>query len=46
VHNRGPRGGQTITSIITRKSCEDLALAKGVRAFALVKATEGMVIRA
>jgi molybdopterin-binding protein len=38
--------GQTITSIITRKSCEELGLAKGVRAFALIKATEVMVIRA
>jgi molybdopterin-binding protein len=38
-------GGQKIVSIITRKSCEDLGLKKGVRAYALVKATEVMVIR-
>jgi molybdopterin-binding protein len=38
--------GQTIVSIITRDSCQRLGLAKGVRAFALIKATEVMVIRA
>ena len=38
--------GQTITSIITRNACEELGLKKGVRAFALIKATEVMVIRA
>jgi molybdopterin-binding protein len=38
-------GGQTITSIITRKACEELGLKKGVRALALVKATEVMLIR-
>ena len=38
-------GGQLITSIITRDACEDLGLKKGVRAFALVKATEVMIIR-
>ena|SRR5258708_6630115 len=37
--------GQKITSIITRDACLDLALKKGVRAFALIKATEVMVIR-
>lgn len=37
--------GQTITSIITRDACQDLGLKKGVRAFALIKATEVMVIR-
>ena len=37
--------GQFITSIITRSACEDLGLKKGVRAFALIKATEVMVIR-
>jgi len=37
--------GQLITSIITRDACEDLNLKKGVRAFALIKATEVMVIR-
>jgi molybdopterin-binding protein len=38
-------GGQTITSIITRDACEDLQLKKGVRAFALIKATEVMIVR-
>jgi molybdopterin-binding protein len=38
-------GGQSITSIITRDACEELGLKKGVRAFALIKATEVMVIR-
>lgn len=38
-------GGQLITSIITRDACEELGLKKGVRAFALIKATEVMVIR-
>ncbi|PYV89988.1 MAG: molybdenum-pterin-binding protein [Acidobacteria bacterium] len=38
-------GGQTITSIITRDACKELGLKKGVRAFALIKATEVMVIR-
>jgi molybdopterin-binding protein len=38
--------GQTITSIITRRSCEELGLKKGTRAYALIKATEVMVIRA
>jgi molybdopterin-binding protein len=38
-------GGQQITSIITRDSCQQLGLKKGVRAFALIKATEVMVIR-
>ena len=38
-------GGQPITSIITRDACLDLGLKKGVRAFALIKATEVMVIR-
>jgi molybdopterin-binding protein len=37
--------GQFITSIITRAACEELGLKKGVRAFALIKATEVMVIR-
>ncbi|MBZ5552423.1 MAG: helix-turn-helix transcriptional regulator [Acidobacteriia bacterium] len=39
-------GGQQITSIITRNACRDLGLKKGVRAIALIKATEVMVIRA
>ena len=38
-------GGQLITSIITREACEDLGLEKGVHAYALMKATEVMVIR-
>ena len=38
-------GGQSITSIITRDACEELGLRKGVRAYALVKSTEVMVIR-
>lgn len=38
-------GGQSITSIITRDACEALGLEKGVRAYALIKATEVMVIR-
>ena len=38
-------GGQLITSIITRDACQELGLKKGVRAFALIKATGVMVIR-
>ena len=38
-------GGQLITSIITRDASEQLGLKKGVRAFALIKATEVMMIR-
>jgi len=38
-------GGQTITSIITRDACQDLGLKRGTRAYALIKATEVMVIR-
>jgi molybdopterin-binding protein len=38
-------GGQHLTSIITRDACEELGLRKGVRAFALIKATEVMMIR-
>ncbi|MBI2820705.1 MAG: helix-turn-helix transcriptional regulator [Acidobacteria bacterium] len=38
-------GGQAITSIITRGACEELGLKVGDRAFALIKATEVMVIR-
>ena len=37
--------GQSITSIITRDACEDLKLRKGSKAYALIKATEVMVIR-
>ncbi|MGH9793325.1 MAG: TOBE domain-containing protein [Candidatus Acidiferrales bacterium] len=38
-------GGQAITSIITRAACRALGLKKGMHAFALVKATEVMIIR-
>jgi molybdopterin-binding protein len=38
-------GGQTITSIITSDAARDLDLKKGVSVYALVKATEVMVIR-
>jgi molybdopterin-binding protein len=38
-------GGQTITSIITSDAARDLNLKKGVSVYALVKATEVMVIR-
>lgn len=38
--------GQTMTSIITRNACRELGLKKGVAAYALVKATEVMIIRA
>src|SRR5689334_7747436 len=37
--------GQAIVAIITRNSCEHLGLKPGVTAFALMKATEVMVIR-
>jgi len=38
-------GGQTITSIITSDAARDLKLKEGVSVYALVKATEVMVIR-
>jgi molybdopterin-binding protein len=38
-------GGQTITSIITSDAAHDLDLKKGTSVYALVKATEVMVIR-
>jgi molybdopterin-binding protein len=38
-------GGQSITSIITRDACSALELRRGVRAFALIKATEVMIVR-
>lgn len=38
-------GGQKVTAIITRDSCEDLALKTGDLAAALIKATEVMIIR-
>lgn len=37
--------GQKVTAIITRDSCEDLALKPGDLAAALIKATEVMIIR-
>ncbi|MGH9406943.1 MAG: TOBE domain-containing protein [Terriglobia bacterium] len=37
--------GQNVTAIITRDSCQDLALKKGETAAALIKATEVMIIR-
>ena len=38
-------GTQSITSIITRDACEELGLKPGARAYALIKATEVMMIR-
>jgi molybdopterin-binding protein len=38
-------GGQILTAIITRASVRRLGLKRGSRAFALIKATEVMVIR-
>lgn len=38
--------GQSVTSIITSDACRELNLKKGVAAYALVKATEVMLIRA
>ncbi len=38
-------GGQTMTSIITSDSARSLGLKKGVDVYALVKATEVMIIR-
>ncbi len=39
-------GGQLVTSIITCSAARELGLKKGVGAYALIKATEVMVIRA
>ena len=39
-------GGQTLTSIITRAAVKQLGLKTGAPAYALVKATEVMIIRA
>lgn len=39
-------GGQVVTSIITCNAVKELGLKKGVSAYALIKATEVMVIRA
>ena len=38
--------GQVVTSIITSEACRQLNLKKGVAAYALIKATEVMLIRA
>jgi molybdopterin-binding protein len=38
-------GGQLVTSIITSDSARNLGLKKGVSAYALIKATEVMIIR-
>ena len=38
--------GQYVTSIITSDACKELKLKKGVAAYALIKATEVMLIRA
>jgi molybdopterin-binding protein len=37
--------GQSVTSIITRDSCQELGLKRGVRAYALIKSTEVMIVR-
>lgn len=39
-------GGQEVTSIITSDACKELNLKKGVAAYALIKATGVMLIRA
>lgn len=39
-------GGNFVTSLMTRDACVELGLKLGVRAFALFKATEVMMIRA
>ncbi len=39
-------GGQQVTSIITCNAVRDLGLKRGVKAYALIKATEVMIIRA
>jgi molybdopterin-binding protein len=39
-------GGQLVTSIITCNAVRDLGLKKGVGAYALIKATEVMIVRA
>ncbi len=38
--------GQIITAIITSQSCKDLGLKRGAHAYALIKSTEVMVVRA
>jgi molybdopterin-binding protein len=39
-------GGQFVTSIITCNAAKELGLKKGISAYALIKATEVMIIRA
>ena len=39
-------GGQPVVSIITRGACEELGLRPGTGAYALIKATEVMIVRA
>ncbi len=39
-------GGQAVTAIITSDACRELRLKKGVAAYALIKATEVMLIKA
>ena len=39
-------GGQPVTSIITSDACRQLKLKRGVAAYALIKATEVMLIKA
>ena len=38
--------GQSVTSIITADACRELKIQKGVAAYALIKATEVMLIKA
>ncbi len=38
--------GQSVTSIITSDACRELKIKRGVAAYALIKATEVMLIRA
>ena len=37
-------GGHIVTSIITSQSCKDLGLKAGVKAYALIKSTEVMIV--
>jgi molybdopterin-binding protein len=39
-------GGQSVTAIITSDACRELKLKKGAAAYALIKATEVMLIKA
>ena len=38
--------GQIVTAIITSESCKQLALKRGVKAYALIKSTEVMIVTA